>query len=52
MISIIVGAIFVAGTFIGGCVAWFIRSVIADVRREDEAIDRRVLAQQQLNETA
>jgi hypothetical protein len=51
MISIIVGAIFVAGTLIGGCVAWFIRSVIADVRREDAAIDRRVLAQQQLNET-
>jgi hypothetical protein len=38
-------AIFVVGAFVGGCVAWFIRSVIADVRREDEAMDRRARAQ-------
>jgi len=39
-------AIFLAGAFLGGCVAWFIRGVIADVKREDEAIDGRVRSQQ------
>jgi hypothetical protein len=48
MIAIIAGALFFAGLLIGGCIAWFIRSVIADVAREDKVIDRRVRAQQQL----
>jgi hypothetical protein len=38
-------AVFVVGAFLGGCIAWFIRSVIADVQREDEEIDRRVWSQ-------
>ena len=39
-------AVFVVGAFLGGCAAWFIRGVIADVQREDEVVDRRVRAQQ------
>jgi hypothetical protein len=36
----------VAGAFVGGSVAWFVRGVIADVQRDDEIVDRRVRAQQ------
>ena len=39
-------AVFVVGAFLGGCIGWFIRSVIADVQREDEEIDRRVRSQE------
>ena len=41
-------AVFVVGAFAGGAAAWFARGVIADVRRDDEEVDRRVRAQQQL----
>ena len=39
-------AVFVVGAFVGGAMAWFARGVIADVQAEDEAIRRRVQAQQ------
>jgi hypothetical protein len=38
--------VFVVGAFLGGCISWFIRSVIADVQREDEEVDWMVRSQQ------
>jgi hypothetical protein len=39
-------AVFVVGAFAGGAAAWFVRGVLADVQRDDEAVDRAVRSQQ------
>ena len=37
-------AVFGVGAFAGGSVGWFARSVLADLKRDDEAVDRRIQA--------